>query len=823
MRFNKNSIAVLAVYFVFIVLGLIGPIVARAATTPSLGTAATYGILTGTFNYNVGLTTITGVAGTAALGYAVVAQGGGASLTVTGTTQVNNLAWSTAGTDQGIALTALSAPAQPCGNGTTIPGFTFADGPIDLATDTTHGTIRYYSPGVYCVTGAMAIGTAGIVLDSAGTYIFRSTGAFDTTIDSVVSLSPGVSACDVFWTPGAATTLAANTTFVGTIIDNAGITIGNTVSWTGRALAYNAGSGVVTANTDTITVPTCTAATLKLVKEVTNNSGAATTSAAWILTATGAGGFSDNGGTGTFHEVTAGVGYALSESTIVGYTPGSWSCDGGSLSGSTITLSLGQNVTCTITNDDDAATLIVKKIVVNDNGGTLEVENFSFSVNAGAAQVFEADGQNDLTVNAGTYTVTESAVVGYLTSYDNCSGLVIANGGSATCTITNDDIASGGSRYYGTINVVKVVINDNSGTKTVAGFPLAVNGMFVASGVTNTFGASLGETFQYKVTEINDLNYTRVFSGDCDAGGVVYLNPNDNKFCIITNNDIGAPVVVPPVPPLIDVVKVPEPLALPAGPGPVIYTYTLRNIGTVPVTNITMVGDTCSPIILASGDINADAKLDISEAWVYRCSTTLSATHTNTITATGWANGISAVDIASATVVVGAPVVPPLIHVAKVPSPLTLSAPGGAVTYTYTVTNPGTAPLSNVSIADDKCTGLPGRVSGHPGDVNKNDLLESNETWSFTCQSNLTQTTTNTGTAEGSANGLIARDFAIAIVVVADPGQVLPKAAATVVPGLPNAGFYPLEESIIWSIIIPIVALILVLASLIVVIKKRII
>ena len=147
--------------------------------------------------------------------------------------------------------------------------------------------------------------------------------------------------------------------------------------------------------------------------------------------------------------------------------------------------------------------------------------------------------------------------------------------------------------------------------------------------------------------------------------------------------------MVPPVPPLIDVVKVPSPLALPAGPGPVPYTYTLRNIGTVPVTNITMVGDTCSPITLVSGDINANAVLDVSETWTYTCSTTLSATHTNTVVATGWANGVSATDIASATVVVGLPVVPPLIHVTKVPSPLALPAGGGMVTYTETSHQPG--------------------------------------------------------------------------------------------------------------------------------------
>ncbi|MFA6526349.1 MAG: ice-binding family protein [Candidatus Buchananbacteria bacterium] len=326
-----------------------------------------------------------------------------------------------------------------------------------------------------------------------------------------------------------------------------------------------------------------------------------------------------------------------------------------------------------------------------------------------------------------------------------------------------------------TINVVKTVINDNGRTKTVADFPLFVNGVAVVSGVTNTFPApGVANT----VTETNDPNYTRTFSGDCDVNGQFNLNPGDNKFCILTNNDIGAPVVVPPVPPLIDVVKTANPLSLPAGPGPVTYTYTLRNIGIVPVSDVTMVGDSCSPIILKSGDINNDSKLDLAETWVYTCSRSLTATHTNTVVATGWANGISAVDIASATVVVGLPIVPPLIHVVKVPSPLTLPAKGGAVTYTYTVTNPGTEPLNNVTITDDKCTGLPGRVIGHPGDINKNNLLESNESWIFTCKSKLTQTTVNTVTATGQANGLTAKDLALATVVVAAPS-------------LPNTGIAP--------------------------------
>jgi len=341
-------------------------------------------------------------------------------------------------------------------------------------------------------------------------------------------------------------------------------------------------------------------------------------------------------------------------------------------------------------------------------------------------------------------------------------------------------VASSGNRH-GTINVVKRVINDNGGSKTIANFPLFINGSSVLSGITNNFRAP---ATAFAVTETSDPQYTQTFSGDCDSSGMIGLSPGDNKFCIITNNDIGTPVTVPPVPPLIDVVKVPNPLALPSGPGAVAYTYTLRNIGTVPVTNVTMVGDTCRPIVLSSGDTNNDSRLDVNETWVYRCTTMLSATHTNTVVATGWANGISATDLASATVVVGTSAVPPLIHITKTPSVLTLLAGGGSVTYTKKVTNPGTVPLNNVQVTDDKC----GPVKLIFGDINNDSKLDPSETWTYTCQTNLNKTTTNIAIASGEANGLTVRDFAFATVVVAEN-----------IPGLPNTGFPPRGVNI-WGI-----------------------
>ncbi|MCX6785853.1 MAG: ice-binding family protein [Candidatus Komeilibacteria bacterium] len=404
------------------------------------------------------------------------------------------------------------------------------------------------------------------------------------------------------------------------------------------------------------------------------------------------------------------------------------------------------------------------------------------------------------------------------------AGRMLARNAAVTLNNTTVTKATCSGVLPATISVVKTIINDNGGSKVVADFPLFVNGVPISSGVTTVFPAAA-----YTITETTSPIYAQSFSGDCNASGVVNLAAGEHKLCVITNNDIAslptssggggwtAYDVIPAVPPLIDVVKVPSPLALPNGPGLVEYTYTLTNIGTVPVTNVTMVDDTCNPIILASGDINNDAKLDLTETWVYQCSTTLAATHTNTVVATGWANGISAVDVASATVVVSQPIIPPLIHVTKLPNPLTLPAGGGVAVYTYTVTNPGTEPLSNVSIIDDKCTSLPGRVTGHPGDLNHNDLLESNESWSFTCRTYLTTTTTNTATASGEANGLTAKDFAIANVIVYAAVPV----ATPVVPKLPKAGFDPNEKNIPWNIVVMAGLLGLISTSLVVVLKKH--
>ncbi|MCR4275871.1 MAG: ice-binding family protein [Candidatus Parcubacteria bacterium] len=274
---------------------------------------------------------------------------------------------------------------------------------------------------------------------------------------------------------------------------------------------------------------------------------------------------------------------------------------------------------------------------------------------------------------------------------------------------------------------------------------------------------------------------------------------------------------IPPVYPLINVTKIPSPLNLPAGPGPVTYTYKVTNIGAVAVSNIEVKDNKCSTVQFVSGDTNKDGLLGLTETWTYNCFKTVSETETNTVTACGSAANVSSsgriCDTAQATVAVGVPLTPPLIHLVKVPSVFILPAGGGAVTYSYTVTNPGTVPLSDVSITDDKCTGLPGRVVGHPGDINKNNLLDPGETFHFTCQTNLIQTTTNIGTATGHANGFTITDTSPATVVVVPPGVVVPK--------LPNAGLPPYGTSTPLDAALAGGILMMVLTSLAVIQKKR--
>lgn len=221
--------------------------------------------------------------------------------------------------------------------------------------------------------------------------------------------------------------------------------------------------------------------------------------------------------------------------------------------------------------------------------------------------------------------------------------------------------------------------------------------------------------------------------------------------------------------PLVGITSVPDPLALPKGPGKVIYHYAVKNfLQELALTGVKVVDDTCHPVVFVEGDDNGNSALDYAETWRYTCTTMLSTTTQSTATATGHANNLTATHDAYATVVVGsnnpAPLVS-IVNITKVAYPLSLPAEGGKITFTYRVNNPGVVPLNNVIVTDNKC----GALSGKLGDTNGNGLLDINEVWIYTCTTILKQTTTNTATVTAFANGFKATDNFTLTVKVATP------------------------------------------------------
>jgi uncharacterized repeat protein (TIGR01451 family) len=328
----------------------------------------------------------------------------------------------------------------------------------------------------------------------------------------------------------------------------------------------------------------------------------------------------------------------------------------------------------------------------------------------------------------------------------------------------------------------------------------------------------------YVVSEIASSSYTQIIGGHCDSSGTIILASGADKTCLVTNTDIPViPAVVASstgvvgsgvsgggaIVPLIGILKVPTPLVLPAGPGSVTYDYTVWNVGgQQALDDVSIADNACGPVKYISGDLNGNGKLDPGERWKYACTATLKATTTNTAIATGYSDNAyhqASIATAVATVVVGSSLPAPLINIVKVPSRLTpFLYGGGAVTYTYTVTNPGVVAMHDVVVTDNKCAS----VSYVSGDVNGNNLLDPGETWMYTCGTKVSVSTMDTATAIGSANGFAATGYAFATVLVAAPG-------------LPNTGFPPGENSIPWHIAITAAVLILVLISSVVALKKR--
>lgn len=279
-------------------------------------------------------------------------------------------------------------------------------------------------------------------------------------------------------------------------------------------------------------------ATLNVIKHVVNNSGGDKSAGDWTLTVSSSNGGSGTGSAagsevGTTYSIDAGKAYSVSESGPGGYAESDSSdCSIASAVG-------GATYTCTITNDDEQGTLIIKKVLINDNGGSAATTSFSFKVNGGTSHSFNAAGDIHANVNAGSYSIVENAAAGYATTYanslngsPNCTSLAVPNGGTVTCTIINDDIAP-------KLRIVKHVINDNGGTAVASDWTMDVTAGYPSS---NHFAGAESPgvliTVDVGAYSVDESGGPSGYAKNLGVGCSGSIALGETKNCVITNNDI---------------------------------------------------------------------------------------------------------------------------------------------------------------------------------------------------------------------------------------------------------------------------------------------
>jgi hypothetical protein len=117
------------------------------------------------------------------------------------------------------------------------------------------------APGVYKSGSSLGL-TGTLTLDGQNNadavFIFQAGSSLTTATGSRLNLINGAQACNVFWQIGSSATLGASSVFAGSVIALTSISMNDSVTLNGRALARN---GAVTLINDTISAAHCAAGT----------------------------------------------------------------------------------------------------------------------------------------------------------------------------------------------------------------------------------------------------------------------------------------------------------------------------------------------------------------------------------------------------------------------------------------------------------------------------------------------------------------------------------------------------------------------------------
>jgi Ice-binding-like len=210
-------------------------------STINLGTASNYTILAETgitagsgSNVIIGNIAVSPSTSTSITGFALVLDGSGQ--------------FSTSSQVSGRVYAADYSPPTPANLTTAVTDMTTAYNNAIGATPVTATNLGAgdiggltFTTGIYYWTTAVTMPTS-ITLSGSSTdvFIFQISGALSTSSSTVVTLTGGAQAYNVFWAVAGAVTLGASSTFNGIILGGTSIGMASTAALTGRALAQTA-------------------------------------------------------------------------------------------------------------------------------------------------------------------------------------------------------------------------------------------------------------------------------------------------------------------------------------------------------------------------------------------------------------------------------------------------------------------------------------------------------------------------------------------------------------------------------------------------------
>ena len=250
-----------------------------------------------------------------------------------------------------------------------------------------------------------------------------------------------------------------------------------------------------------------------------------------------------------------------------------------------------------------------------DSSGTLTWNTFLGGSGNDTASEVAVDGSGNVSISASSDVTWGTPVRAYTAGTDSFAAQLTNNG----ALTWNTFLGGGGSDSSGEIGV------DGSGNVYVAGNSSATWGTPVRAYTLGT------DAFVAK------LLADRAFGGSQNA--IIHISTSAN------------------------------PSSLPSGPGPVTYTYTVANPGSVTLSDVTVVDDQCSNVVYVSGDSDMNARLETSETWIYTCTVILTKTTISFSTARGFAGGLVVSDTAVTEVFVGNPPPPTTAPTSTTPTP----------------------------------------------------------------------------------------------------------------------------------------------------------